>query len=428
MGNIPRPNDFFVRIFKPQQPYIAHAAADGFTVVHGHPLNGTKFFTWGMSPEGDFWQDFMSASDYTHNGTHRGRYAELQIGPAPTQMQTFPIAAGSSFQWTEWFKGFFGSVPALHSANYSESLCEVERFLAGPGGISPQRIAEMDRFFLSHVDDYVEPANMLTNGSAWGGLYELMIGRPLAPGLRFHVDAADAEARPWLELLQQGTFSDTTLGLLPTSYMVEANWQALLRASAAGRGETWLHLLHLGVAAAEEGDARHARDLFDLSVYRKANPVALRCLALLADDEDSSWSLYQQAWQAAQAWNATDPARPRLLLNLAAEMARFCVALGRVADLQAFLAPLTPQYSGLDEIQHARAYLAVAQGNPNAAIALLSSQCFPTYGSDRTLLIDLWFQAHYDLARAQLGRPLTLLDMHRVRVTHPVPPNIGVPY
>lgn len=32
-------------------PYIAHSAADGFTVIHAHTLNGTKFFTWGMSPE-----------------------------------------------------------------------------------------------------------------------------------------------------------------------------------------------------------------------------------------------------------------------------------------------------------------------------------------------------------------------------------------
>jgi len=42
-------HDFFVRIEKPQLPYIAHAREDGYTVIHSHPLNGTKFFTWGMA-------------------------------------------------------------------------------------------------------------------------------------------------------------------------------------------------------------------------------------------------------------------------------------------------------------------------------------------------------------------------------------------
>jgi len=32
--------------------------------VDRHPLNGTKFFTWGMADFGTFQQDFMSASDY----------------------------------------------------------------------------------------------------------------------------------------------------------------------------------------------------------------------------------------------------------------------------------------------------------------------------------------------------------------------------
>ena len=110
LGNIPSAHDFFFQIYKPQQPYIAHVSDDGFTNVHGHPLNGTKFFTWGMSDFGTFQQDFLSASDYTNKECykdmevphydphcshykHEGRYTELQIGPAPTQMHTFPVPA-----------------------------------------------------------------------------------------------------------------------------------------------------------------------------------------------------------------------------------------------------------------------------------------------------------------------------------------------
>ena len=49
--------DMFLRI--PDDvytPYIAHTDMDGYVLVHGHPLNGTKFFTWGDSGPGRFMQ------------------------------------------------------------------------------------------------------------------------------------------------------------------------------------------------------------------------------------------------------------------------------------------------------------------------------------------------------------------------------------
>ena len=33
-------------------------------MIHGHPLNGTKFFTWGECDWGKFQQDFLAATDY----------------------------------------------------------------------------------------------------------------------------------------------------------------------------------------------------------------------------------------------------------------------------------------------------------------------------------------------------------------------------
>jgi hypothetical protein len=42
--------DFFLRIPDTTfSPYIGHTQQDGFVLLHGHPLNGTKFFTWGQS-------------------------------------------------------------------------------------------------------------------------------------------------------------------------------------------------------------------------------------------------------------------------------------------------------------------------------------------------------------------------------------------
>lgn len=45
-------------------------------------------------------QDFLAGG-----GKREGDYTELQVGPAPTQMQNFAVPKGSITEWTEWFKG-----------------------------------------------------------------------------------------------------------------------------------------------------------------------------------------------------------------------------------------------------------------------------------------------------------------------------------
>lgn len=126
--------DMFLRIpAEVYTPYIAHTEEDGYVLVHGHPLNGeffhiflaayismsavvnvtlsfvssrvhtsvhcvgTKFFTWGDSGPGRFMQDFLAGG-----GKRQGDYTELQVGPAPTQMQNFPVPKHSIREWTEW--------------------------------------------------------------------------------------------------------------------------------------------------------------------------------------------------------------------------------------------------------------------------------------------------------------------------------------
>lgn len=98
-------------------PYIGHnqLGDKGYVYIHGHPLNGTKFFTWGQSGPGRFMQDFLAGG-----GKRQGDYTELQTGPAPTQMQTFPLANNSVSEWTEWFKGFFAKEEDLRGKDYNK--------------------------------------------------------------------------------------------------------------------------------------------------------------------------------------------------------------------------------------------------------------------------------------------------------------------
>merc|ERR1719174_1057871 len=157
LGNIPNSHDFFFRIQKPQRPYITHVSDDGYSVIHSHPLNGTKFFEWGMAEYGTFQQDFMSASDYQNpNCTnpwydpwcsayeHEGRYTELQIGPAPTQMHTFPLPRNSTYEWTEWFQGWSANVSRMHARDYNTPLAEVADWMET--NMPQKEVDDMDAF------------------------------------------------------------------------------------------------------------------------------------------------------------------------------------------------------------------------------------------------------------------------------------------
>ena len=75
---------------------------------------------------GQFTQDFLSASNVSA-GEHRGTYLEMQTGRAASQMHTFPLPAGSSDEWTEWFDGARLPTAAVHSNNYSEAMGTLDR-------------------------------------------------------------------------------------------------------------------------------------------------------------------------------------------------------------------------------------------------------------------------------------------------------------
>ena len=69
-----------------------------------------------------------------------------------------------------------------------------------------------------------------------------------------------------------------------------------------------------------------------------------------------------------------------------------------------------------DKVLHARAAIAVQNKDYESAMEILSSNCFPTYGSLRALLIDLWYDAHVIKAvKENGGKNLTILQTVHLR-------------
>lgn len=177
--------DFFLRIpDSAYTPFVAHTQTDGFVLVHGHPLNGTKFFTWGQNGPGRFMQDFLSGvsgSDITGP-----EYTELQVGPAPTQMQTFPMPKHSSLQWTEWFRGFQAeSVEVMYDADYAKPMDVIDKWIRSDSGMPTEHFNDIDTFFKKYTT--AMPSVKIAAGMPWGGLESLRMGlkAPQVQGLPF---------------------------------------------------------------------------------------------------------------------------------------------------------------------------------------------------------------------------------------------------
>lgn len=421
--------DMFLRIPDTvYSPYIAHTQEDGYVLVHGHPLNGTKFFTWGDSGPGRFMQDFLAGG-----GKRMGDYTELQVGPAPTQMQNWPLPANSVREWTEWFKGFDGNIDVLRGENYQAALNEIDTWMKKEGdGMPKEVVKDIDHFYVEHATK--DPSKILVQGQPWGYLEELRLGKRLAPGLVFTPpekgSLAYKEAQPWIELVQDGTFSSETLSKLPLSYQTTNPWLDLITQSADQHGMTWLHALHIGIGLTERGIVSQSIEMFELSMKLKPNPIAARCLGVLQTSYDDAWVLYEQAWSLLQSSYQYDiDAYYRLTDNFVTEMSFFLQQQLWYDKMTQFLAMVPEAHRELDAYVTMQTKVLLHNKQYGDAKAILGKYCFPTYAKARDDLMNMWNTAVVGLAQEKKGdTPLTYVEQHQARVKTPVPDNIGCQY
>ena len=455
LGNVPQPHDFFMHKsgieshwpHRPNQPYIAVVDPDGYTSVHGHQLNGTKYFTWGGVEYAMFVADFLSSSDYQNpkcdkehydpwcldRGPHLGDYIEAQIGPAASQSHVFPIVSESEYEWTEFYAGFKADRQKMQALDYSVPLREVQAYLDRAPGLSAADIADMQRFLKRQASIPPKASEIVHRGKPWGGLQERLTGKKLARGAPFGVPEAGEEgfeeARPWAELVTQGTFSADSLAATPISYQVRPEWQTALRKSAESHGYTWLHRLHLGVLLVDQGMISAGERELNASMALKPNAVAARNLALLAPSTEARIARYNQAWALWKEvsastngkWRDAPAATARLGLALAKEHQQLLVSNAEWVRLEKFHAelathcPACTEGFGEDRYLDARASLLISNGEYRAAIGVLTSHCFASYLDERPALINKWYHAAYQLETRRVGHNMTRIDTVRFK-------------
>ena len=418
LANHPSSGDYFFRIdTKEQRPFIAHTDDDGFVFVHGHNINGTKLWSWGNSGPGRFMQDFLAGGVY-----RGGDYTELQIGPALTQMQTFPLPKNSNIAWTEYFKGFDADKSKLLHKDYDEPIKVINDLIENDKGVNAEVYNDMDAFFVEQAKR--PPSKILTRGSPWGALEEKLLGHQLLPGLAFELpgegDDGYYEAQPWVELLRDGTFSDATLSMLPLSYQTTDNWLDVLMKSSTEGKMTWLHALHIGICLTERGLVTEPLQYFQTSMDMKPNPIAARCIAVLQKTTADAWTNFNIALSILDQWK-DDASYSRLQRNMINEVAIFLQATTYYDDMSSFINTI-PQtlLESLDAVLELRTILLIYQRDYDGALTILSSNCFPTYATERIDLMNLWNSAVEGKANA-----VTQLEKHIARTETPIPRNIG---
>jgi len=283
----------------------------------------------------------------------------------------------------------------------------------------------MKQFFATWSTVPVIESAVLYKGSPWGALQEKMTGKKLAPSTLFTYDPNDLQIQPWLDLVSSGTFSQQSLTkLFPLSYIVAQDWQQVIQTSAKNRGPTWLHYLYQGIAQAEAGHWNQAIEELLMSAVLKPNPVAYRTLALLVDSTAKSYEYFMLAWDLIRT--SSDPNADDIAVNLASEICLFLVDTRDYAHLDDFLGlvPARAPFLKRDYLLLCNTVAALNHGDYSEVQGILRNNVFPSLSGRMGELAQMWYQSLYNVEEARVGRPLTPVDRHRLRIGNPLPRSI----
>lgn len=375
--------------------WLAALGPDGYGLMQAATpeMQGRKMFFFGTNAGGRHWMEFLSRPG-------QGEYVEIQSGIAPTQNQEFILGPGASLEWTECYAPAMADAARIHAPDFA-AACDAARV------VLDQRVPAGD---LDACDRWLRqqatrPVNMrLQVGSGWGALHEALTARPVAEGLDFK---AGAQA-PWDELARTGRFSDAALRQLPETWVTSDLWRDALLRSSEAQGETWLHALALGVIALDRDERDAARAFFIRSLALRETALALRHLALLAEDDEAE-RLYLHAW-------ATGEAPPQLAIEIVQRLQRG----GRLKALAAFLETLPAEVQAHERIRLARAQVALEAGDLRLAEDLLDYH-FATIREGELLLGELWERLQLAKAGHRLGRTLTPAEADAALTEAPIP-------
>lgn len=288
---IGRSLDFFYQIPEDRAKWIASVERDGYGLLHFSEsrLKGRKLFLWGQGAGGRHWGEFLAGAE---NGSGEG-YIEIQAGLAHTQLEHFPMAGESEIAFTECYAALNADAELLHGA-WDTAVDTVEQqLLRYTDGIMPDAFLEQKFPTIANM----KTTKVYCRGSGWGELENRVRKQNnTAPVSRYYDDwkpSDNTECKPWHQLLDSGTFSETDASAPPVSYIADRIycrdfWESRLANACDRHPQNAVLWMQYGVTRYANGKKEEAVDAWK-SAASLGCPWAWRNLAAYHANEQHDY-------------------------------------------------------------------------------------------------------------------------------------------
>ena len=270
--------DFFFDLEKTSYPWIAAINHDGQGLIQlsTQEMVGRKLWVWGSSPGGVNWQKFLSPQG-------KG-YIEIQSGITRTQLEHAQLLPGAACSWLEAY-GFMEADPAhIHCDDWERTCQHVDE--KAHMLVSPCELRE--EHWQGELVSHLPPVEYYRYGSGWGALErrrrEICSENPLEEtGIIFPDDSLGELQKPWLIVLETGSFPDMDVETPLGSFVNCDQWGELIEKSLNKlSAENWFAWYQAGISRYQAGDWIGAEAAWKRSSEINGSAWAARNLAILA--------------------------------------------------------------------------------------------------------------------------------------------------
>lgn len=411
----PFSNEYFFQTPKEcRSPWEAIVYEDGrlFYERSTSLLRYRKMFCWGHHAGGRRWCDFLAKPD-------EGNYLELQGGLAPTQMHGLDMPAHTTWDFTQ----VMGVTKVDTNLAYQENWHEAREYIEEQVDFQFDETEVYDVYGRLEALAHMHPEEMLHIGSQWGTLEKIrrekLGNRGIPTGFNFFAETSlEAPQKPWLELLQSGSFAECDINEIPVSWMVQDDWMKLLEESLlVVENQTWTAYLHYGVMLYEKGLDDEAIEAWKSSLRIKPSAWVYRNLAEVSKRNGSlseALSYMEKAYLISNGF--PDRAFVEEYLNLIIQNNEFKMAW----DLYE---TLPEEFAQSDRIQIILGVAAI-ELDKDLFIENLFNTEFAVIREGEVQIIDLWYKYNAKkLAKAQ-NVELSLDLIEEAKRLFPPPTNI----
>lgn len=273
---------FFQTPEREESPWEACVYPDDFVFFErsSKSLRYRKMFCWGTHQGGQHWKDYLSEKG-------KGDYIEIQGGLSRTQCHGMVFPAHTEIEFVQCFGGMNTDTAKFYEKNWNAGkdilVEEINKIIS-----AEEAVGLLDK--LSKYKDQT-PEKLLTSGSGYGALERVRREKahenPIPEGLLFPDESLTDEQKPWLYLLNEGSYKKADAGVYPISYMVQPEWKTLLQNSLSEKSikdenrHALEAYLQLGIMLTEEGQFDEAASLFEMILTKENNLLACRNLAYI---------------------------------------------------------------------------------------------------------------------------------------------------